>query len=270
MKLVLVCCAGILVMLMATVPGTRGDGPSIAIDVGHFSADPGAMSARGVPEFEFNRELATLVRDFLASQSIRAFLIGAEGDMTNLRKRTEVARTKGATFLLSIHHDSVQPHYLEEWIWDGVPRRFSDRFSGYSLFVSRKNRHLAASLRCASAIGGALRRQGLRPSAHHAEKIRGESKEWADEENGVYYYDRLSVLRNASCPAVLLEGGIIVNRDDEEKLRTGETRRAIAAAVTEGLTACGMGNEYAKGSESVNGFIKEDRERNPSPPGLFP
>ena len=34
---------------------------SIAIDVGHYSAEPGVISARGRPEFEFNLDLARAI-----------------------------------------------------------------------------------------------------------------------------------------------------------------------------------------------------------------
>ena len=39
----------------------------IVLDVGHTEQAPGAISARGVTELEFNRRLATVVADRLAS-----------------------------------------------------------------------------------------------------------------------------------------------------------------------------------------------------------
>jgi N-acetylmuramoyl-L-alanine amidase len=240
MRLIHILCVTIAIVIVAS--GLRLDAAesTIAIDVGHSTFAPGAASARGVPEFQFNKELAAAILDRLSSDGTRVFLIGSDGRMTDLQKRTEQARAGKATFLLSIHHDSVQPQYLQEWNWQGRSRHYSDRFSGYSLFVSRANQDLTSSLRCASAIGAALKRQGLRPSPHHSENIPGEAREWADEENGVYYYDGLSVLRNAPCPAVLFEAGIIVNRGEEQKIGGAETRHAIVSAVKQGLTACGM------------------------------
>ncbi len=240
MRFMPLCCLTIAIMTTAAALRLDAAEPVIAIDVGHSKSSPGATSARGIPEFLFNRTLATELFERLSSDGIHAFLIGEDGQLTDLRKRIEQARAGKATFFLSMHHDSVQPRYLRDWKWKGAFHRYSDRFSGYALFVSRKNQDLASSLRCASDIGAALRKQGLRPSPHHAEAIPGESREWANEANGVYYCDRLSVLRNAACPAVLLEAGIIVNREEEEKLQTVEMRRAIAAAVEQGLKACGM------------------------------
>jgi N-acetylmuramoyl-L-alanine amidase len=208
----------------------------VAVDVGHFLAEPGALSARGRPELEFNRALALDLRDALEAQGDRVRLIGAAGDVAVLSRRTAAAR--GASLLLSVHHDSVQPHYLEEWRHEGETRRFSDRFAGFSLFVSRRNPELAASLACASAIGAVLRVAGFAPSLYHAEPIPGESKPFADRLNGVHYFDNLVVLHAATQPAVLLEAGVIVNRVEELRLGEPATRRRIAEAVAAGVHGC--------------------------------
>lgn len=210
--------------------------PLIAIDVGHSLARPGATSARGRPEFEFNRELAQVVERTLHGYGFRTLLIGDEGDRTGLTERTAAAA--GADFFLSIHHDSVQPQYLETWTVGGEEQKWSDRFSGYSLFVSRQNPRAKKSLACARAMGEALRASGQTPSLHHAEKIKGENRPIADKTNGIYYFDDLVVLKTARSPAVLVEAGIILNRHDELLLREPATKRRIAAALADGLREC--------------------------------
>ena len=212
--------------------------PLIAVDVGHFTERPGATSARGKPEFEFNVALARAINAGLASRHVHSILIGDDGTMAQLDARTSKARAAGATFFLSVHHDSVQPRYLETWTWEGREIRHSERFSGFSLFVSRKNPHENASLECASKIGAALKAAGFKPTAHHAEHIPGENREWADQDNGVYFFDDLVVLKTATMPAVLLEAGVIVNRDEEIVVQEPATRSAIAGAVVQGLMGC--------------------------------
>lgn len=211
-------------------------GPLVAVDVGHYLAEPGATSARGRAELEFNRDLAVEVSHELEAVGVRSRLIGANGDLTVLSRRTAAARE--ANLFVSIHHDSVQPHYLEEWEHEGVLRRYSDRFAGFSLFVSRRNPDLRLSLACAALIGARLRAAGFVPSLYHAEPIPGESKPFADRENGVHYYDNLVVLHSANQPAVLLEAGVIVNRAEELVLREPGTKRLIATAVAEGVRGC--------------------------------
>lgn len=213
-----------------------GAGATVAIDVGHSVQAPGATSARGRVEFEFNRELALAIGRAVGAEGFRAQLIGADGEQNSLGGRP--ARARGASFFLSVHHDSVQPHFLQAWVHDGAQRLYSDRYAGFSLFVSRRNPALPASLRCASRLGEELRRAGFRPSMYHAEPIPGEMKPFADRANGVHYYDNLAVLKGAASPAVLLEAGVIVNRDEEPVLASGATRQRMAGAVARGLASC--------------------------------
>jgi N-acetylmuramoyl-L-alanine amidase len=228
------CLALIILSLLA--PATPARAAALAIDVGHFREEPGAMSARGRPEFAFNLELAQEIAAALRKRELRVTLVGADGTMTRLIDRARAAQ--GTDILFSVHHDSVQPHFLETWRYEGVARPYSDRYSGFSLFVSRKNRHLAASLACASSVGAALRAVGFRPSLYHAEAIRGESKPFADRANGVHYYDNLVVLKESSSPAVLFEAGVIVNRAEETTLSIPEVRDRMAEAVAAGLGGC--------------------------------
>lgn len=228
----------LLLVLCLAGPGRSASARTIALDVGHFPARPGATSARGVPEFRFNRALALVVQQVFKQRAWRPVLIGAEGEGHDLRARPHMALKAGATFFLSLHHDSVQPQYLDTWDVGGKTRAYSDRFRGFSLFVSRTNPHFKTSLACASALGAALRQAGLTPSKYHAEPIAGENRPFADEANGVHYYDDLVVLKTATIPAVLLEAGVIVHRQDELWLQQASTQTTIATALADGLAQC--------------------------------
>jgi N-acetylmuramoyl-L-alanine amidase len=221
-------------ILLAVCAMARGQ--TVAVDVGHYNEEPGAISSRGRPELEFNRELATEIGSAVRKRGLHTMVIGADGLMARLVGRTAAAAK--ADFFLSVHHDSVQPYLLDVWEFEGEPRLFSDKYSGFSLFISRKNPSVKASLACASAIGAALRQVGFTPSLYHADPIPGEGKPFADRANGVHYYDNLIVLKTARSPAVLLEAGVILNRDEELRMRSGETHRTIAAAVAQGLDRC--------------------------------
>lgn len=217
---------------------SAAEAPLIAVDVGHSIARPGAVSARGRPEFAFNRDLSMAVDQALRDRGFRTRMIGVEGEITDLPARTALAAEVEAAFFLSIHHDSVQEQYLEGWTVDGREQRRSDRFSGFSLFVSRKNPRPTESSICAQHIGEALRGAGQSPSLHHAEPIRGENRPLADAANGVYFFDDLIVLKTARTPAVLVEAGIIVNPQDELSLRQPALQRRFAGALAEGLQRC--------------------------------
>jgi len=42
----------------------------------------------------------------------------------------------GVDLFISIHHDDVQPVYYSKWDYNGKTYHFSDKFAGYSIFVS--------------------------------------------------------------------------------------------------------------------------------------
>ena len=209
---------------------------SVAVDVGHYLGKPGVISARGVTEFEYNRQLALEVAEALRHAGHKTLVIGDDSLADNLGSRAP--RAAGMDLFISIHHDSVQPRFLTSWGIDGETLLYSDRFSGFSLFVSRRNSHTEASLKCASAIGAALREAGFTPSRYHADPIVGENRPFADETNGVHYFDNLAVLKTATIPALLFEAGVIVNRDEELRMRDPAVRSRIAQSVTAAIGAC--------------------------------
>jgi N-acetylmuramoyl-L-alanine amidase len=225
--------------------------PIVAIDAGHSIAHSGATSASGKPEFDFNAALATIFSNFLAAQGVQVIKIGHDGMMADLLQRPQLANAAGADFFLSVHHDSAQPRYFRPWQWEGKTLQHTDHAAGFSLFVSRKNPHVAESLRCASALGKSLRQAGFSPSQHHAEAIEGENKPWADQINGVFYYDNLVVLKATVMPAVLLEAAVIANRQDEDNITKPQVRQQMAVAVAKGLSACGVlpPSHYETGTE---------------------
>jgi N-acetylmuramoyl-L-alanine amidase len=210
----------------------------IAIDVGHTPEAPGTTSARGIAEHAYNLRLAEQVKKTLLIGGFdHTILITEQGiGMPQLMKRAERANALGIDLFLSIHHDDVQDSYHSKWTYNGASQVFSDRFSGYSLFVSRQNRHFEESLAFAKLLGAALMAQGMHYSAHHAEAISGEGRQLIDSDAGVYLYDQLVVLRFTEPPAVLVEAGVIVNRGEEVVVASPEGRRRIGTAVFEAVT----------------------------------
>src|SRR5215475_9623682 len=57
-----------------------------------------------------------------------------------------------------------------------------------------------------------------------------------DSDAGVYRYDELIVLRMTTMPAVLLESGSIINRDEELVMASDEHKNKVATAVTSAMS----------------------------------
>jgi hypothetical protein len=58
-----------------------------------------------------------------------------------------------------------------------------------------------------------------------------------DADAGVYRYDELIVLKDTRMPAVLLEAGSIINREEELLLGTPEHQALIGASVADAVKA---------------------------------
>ncbi len=205
--------------------------PIVAVDVGHTLAAPGATSARGRTEFEFNRDLAREVAAALVSRGIAAHLVNDDGRIASLRDRPKAVPT--ADFFISIHHDSVSASELKPWVWQGQTLDYNDDFAGHSLFVSHDNPDPVDSLMCASAIGARLQRLGFVPTDKNARR-----RAWADRTNTVHWYDNLVVLYRTTLPAVLFEAGVIKHRDEELRLRDPALRQRMADGIATGVAAC--------------------------------
>jgi N-acetylmuramoyl-L-alanine amidase len=113
----------------------------VAIDIGHTRNNPGAISARGVPEYLFNKKIGTLLyKNLLKEKKYKdSFIINEKGDDISLLVRAAIANRQGAALFVSIHHDSVEPKDLSYWIYKGESLPHCDKFTGYSIFYSEGN-----------------------------------------------------------------------------------------------------------------------------------
>ena len=209
----------------------------IALDIGHDRTKPGATSARGVPEFEYNLSLARKAFQALREAGFHGvFLIGESGGPMPLLRRTQIAREQGAALFLSLHHDSAQKQYFSQWTVNGRSLPHSDTFHGYSVFVSTSSPWARDSMALATHLARELKARGLTPTPHHAEPIPGENRTLLNPALGIYRFDELAVLRTATMPALLLEAAVIVNREEEQAIQSGQYHPRVTAALVEALS----------------------------------
>src|SRR6202044_2712613 len=88
------------------------------------------------------------------------------------------------------------------------------------------------SLSFAEMVAKEMKAQGLQYAHQYTQAIMGKYQHpLLNKETGVYSYDQLVVLRSTRMPAVLLEAGSIINRDEELKMDSPERQDIISNAV---------------------------------------
>jgi N-acetylmuramoyl-L-alanine amidase len=200
----------------------------IVLDPGHSAKAPGALSARGRDEVVFNEEMAGLLERALAAlPGVKVARTRAAGEELDLKGRA--ARAAGAALLLSVHHDSVLD--AEEVPWDdhGTQRLHSAVARGFSLHVRADQ---PDAVRVARAIGHALAAAGFAPTRYHERLYKV-----IDREAGVYDRPNLALLKAATVPAVILECGFIIHRDEELELLDPARRARLVDAVVRAITS---------------------------------
>ena len=185
-------------------------------------------------EYVFNERLSReLFNSLQAAHQFRSLLINPGGGDIGLVKRAQVANQRNADLFIAIHHDSVKDSFLKEWVFGGKEEKYCDDFHGFSIFFSRKNVAADQSKAFAMQLGEALVKAGFTPTLHHAAQ---EHRPIIDPAKGVYAFDDLLVLKNAKMPSVLLECGVIVNRNEEQDLNSPKYRARMIAAIESAIS----------------------------------
>jgi N-acetylmuramoyl-L-alanine amidase len=206
----------------------------IVLDVGHTVGVPGAMSARGVPEYAFNLQLSQDIDKALVAAGFdkTVLLITAKAPPYGLVERASRANAMQADLFVAIHHDSVPDNLVQSWEYEGQQNSYNDDYPGYALFVSYDNADRKGSIEFGHLLGKALQANGLKYTPHYTQALMGHyRRDLVDAEAGVYRFDQLVVLKMTRMPALLLEAGSIINRQEELELGTPERRTKTSAAI---------------------------------------
>lgn len=206
---------------------------NVAIDIGHTKNCGGALSAHGIYEYYYNQKMAFLLLPELIKNGFRgSFIINENGCDISLIDRTIAAKKRKADLLISIHHDSVKACNLSTWSHKGQYLYYCDLFKGFSIFVSDDNLNSKNSLLFAKLVGTEILNRGFSPTLHHSDPVLGENRKLIDQEKGIYEFNKLVILRTATMPAVLIECGIIKNRDEEKAINNDYRNKLVNAIVS--------------------------------------
>lgn len=218
----------------------------IAIDAGHGGEDPGAGGARGQKEKDIVLSIAKeLQRQINAEKGYRAELTRTGDYFIPLRKRTEIARKKGADLFVSIHADAAPSSAafgasvfaLSErgatsetarWLADSENR--SDLIGGAgAVSLDDKDKMLAgvlldlsmtASLSSSLNVGQKVLSNIGRVTSLHKSRV---------EQAG------FMVLKSPDIPSILVETGFISNSEEAAKLAGSSHQQALARSISSGV-----------------------------------
>lgn len=199
----------------------------VLLDPGHGGEDPGALARGGAQEKRLTLDLARRVRTKLANAGVKTLLTRDNDRTLGLGSRTPLIRRHGARLFVSLHFNStasrsiagVETHVL-------APRGYDSTAGGDS------------------ATARAAARNGHRYDAANtmlAYQIQRSLRLWLGnaQDRGVRR-SRFAVLRDATCPAVLVECGFMSNATTAERLLSSAYMDGLAQRIADGIV------EYVK------------------------
>jgi N-acetylmuramoyl-L-alanine amidase len=176
----------------------------IGIDPGHGGGDPGAIAGSGLEEKKVTLGIARQLRRLLQRQGIRTVMTRTDDRRLPRESRIAFVSSGRANLVISIHCDAL----------DGSPH--CTGITTYYHGGSRRSHELAEALQRRLTGATGLPNRGARPDT-------------TCYDSGFY------VLRNATCPAVLVETGYISSAPTAARLRDPGYRLQVAQGIVEGL-----------------------------------
>ncbi|HTS19355.1 MAG TPA: N-acetylmuramoyl-L-alanine amidase [Verrucomicrobiae bacterium] len=198
---------------------------TVVIDPGHGGTDHGTHG-RASYEKTMTLDVAKRVERDLAGSGLRVILTRTTDETVPLEDRVDFARQKGADLYVSIHFNSGgSAEGIETYCTTpagqsstaNINGNGSDRdTSGGDRSAVTNNRFDAQNVFLAQCI----QRAALRATGAVDRGVR-RARFW--------------VLRYASCPAILIEGGFLTNSYEEQRILHADYRDTLARAIADGI-----------------------------------
>ncbi len=191
---------------------------TVIIDPGHGGTDPGASGKNGLKEKDVVFDIAKRCKKKLEAIGIKAIMTRNNDKFIKLRTRPKMVTKTDADLFISIHANSsgnhaangIETHILPA---TGRPCTAPSSFSKNACRGNKDNKMsvlLAYSIHKETLITTKASDRGVRRS-------------------------RFSVLRNAPCPAILIECGFLSNQTEEKNLSSSIYRDKLATGIANGV-----------------------------------
>ncbi len=203
----------------------KADGLVIAIDPGHGGSDPGAIGVNGVREAEANWRIAQACVEELRSYAGVTVVLTQDNTVNLTRaERVDVALSKGADFVVSMHCNSVAnapgANGCEVWI----PNTSAYNYNECHVPGKALGNIILQKL---SALG--LENRGLKTRSSETNTMYPEPGGLIDY-LGINYYPRFS-----GVPGIIIEHAFVSNEADAAKLASAEWCEKMGVADAQAI-----------------------------------
>lgn len=192
----------------------------VVLDPGHGGKDTGAVSPRKVYEKLAVLSIAKRVKAHLEAKKIPVRLTRSTDTFIPLEQRSEFAAKAGADLFVSIHADGAgdsSANGVETFVMTAAGCESSNHYGqGGDSSSRRGNQHDGAN----TALGFSIQSNLVKTSKRSDRGLRRA---------------RFAVLKNAPCPAALVECGFLTNPAEEALMIDPDYREAVARGISNGI-----------------------------------
>ena len=194
----------------------------VVIDPGHGGKDSGAVGSKKVFEKQVVLDISYRIKKLLEKYGFKVVMTRTGDQYLTLHDRTDLARKVKADLFLSIHADgavSSAAHGVETFITTVEGFDSSNHYGkGGDQSAVLNNRYNAMN----AILGYAVQSNLLKMSGRSDRGVRRA---------------RFAVIKQAPCPAALVECGFLTNPEEEYLLRTEAYRSRVAKGIVNGVRA---------------------------------
>jgi len=192
----------------------------VVLDPGHGGKDTGAVSPRKVYEKLAVLSIAKRVKAHLEAKKIPVRLTRTTDTFIPLQQRSEIAAKVGADLFISIHADGAADSSacgVETFVMTASGCDSSNHYGqGGDKSSKRGNQYDAAN----AVLGFSIQSNLLKTSKRSDRGLRRA---------------RFAVLKNAPCPAALVECGFLTNPEEEALMIDANYREDVARGISNGI-----------------------------------
>jgi N-acetylmuramoyl-L-alanine amidase len=194
----------------------------VVLDPGHGGSDKGATSPRKIYEKLLTKNIANRVRNLLQARGFTVYLTREDDRNLSLSERTKIAARRNADVFVSLHADSAGKTAEGAGTFVlSLPKEYSTH--SYGKGTASTTTHPGNTFDLANQALGVRIQQHL-------------IKNTGQNDRGVKRA-RFQVLREAPCPAALVEMAFITNPKEEQFVLSKSGQDKLARGITDGIAA---------------------------------